>query len=970
MIVKYLIHRPIAVIAIFFSVLAAGIYGWVKIPVNLLPSVDPPEIVIEARKNGMSSDVMERTVISRIRQSVIGSLGLEDVESKALQGFGRVSLTYEFGTNMDLALIEVNEKIDRVLPSLPPEVERPVVKKKKPTDIPLLRVHLSSDIFSITELSQLVRFEVSKRFEQLKGVAQIETNGTLQKSIQLSPKMEKIIAAGLDLNGINNLISMSNLPVGQVLVKDGNYEYLIQIENLIRDKTSLERLIVIAPSGQQIELGELFEVEESYLNPLNKHTFNNNQGIVLAIYNQPQADLFRLQRDIYKTMEQLESEFPNIRFASSQDQVGLLRDNISQLYITSGLAAFFAFVVFFISSKSKRLPLILGTVIPSSILIAIGALWVMGLTLNIITLSGFILGIGLLVDNVIILIEEINQNRNTGLPVKEACTTSVKNIFPALLSSTLTTVCVFIPLLALEGIASELFKEQAISLIIILGVSLILTFILIPTFYSLWIKKDIKDLAWISKVRAFSQRSSNTALIVIVLFLLGIGLFSVTQLKTEDLPSYSSSAFQMRVIWNEPISLEENSARIQEIIASQKASFVSIDLGINNITQNDINFFDEANIYVKTGSEKSALRLKQKLFERATSRFPRATVDIEKSANTFEMIFFDDQPLAEARIRKNDGNFFSMNDMEELNHMQEDGELNIDLNETYRISFLKNRIENSSIAYPLLVDHLKNLTDENVITSLKNPDQSIPLAINMNDLTYFIRTDSTYFDLSTFYEIKDTTEIREITADLSGPYISFTADDLESARVYGEKASQNRGWIYDLKGSLLDSSKNIERLILAGFLGIILLYLILVAQFESFSQPLIIFSLVPLAMFGSLTGLYFSGATLNIMSIIGIVVMLGIIVNDSILKIDAINRNINRGMTKSEAIKKAKDERFKPILMTSLSTILALIPILLSSGIASDLQKPFALVVIFGLIVGTWSSISILPAIYSSFIKK
>lgn len=965
MIVSYLINRPIAVTAIFLSVLAVGIYGWVKIPVNLLPDVDPPEIVIEVRKNGISAEVMERTVLGKVRQSVIGSLGLQDVESKALQGYGRVSLSYEFGTDIDLSLIEVNEKIDRVVSSLPPEMDRPIVKKKKPTDIPLIFIHVASDHFDISKLSPIVQFELTKRFEQLKGVAQIEVNGAVKKSIRLTPKMDKIIAAGLDLNQLNSLIARSNLPIGQVLVKDGNYEYLIQIENILQNKASLEKLTVSTPNGQQIALAELLSIEDSFLNPLNRHVFDNKTGIVIAIYNQPEANLFDLHTDIDKVLDQLQAEFPNIKFATSQDQVSLLRDNINQLYSTSALAVFFAFLVFFISGRSRRLPLILGTVIPSSLLIAIGLLWLLGLTLNIITLSGFILGIGLLVDNVIILIEEINQNRSQGLTVKEACIVSVKNIFPALLSSTLTTICVFIPLLALDGIASELFKEQAISLIIILGVSLVLTFILVPTYYTQWIHKEVKDLSWVVRVRELSHNSSVIAKISVVILLIGLGWVSIVQLKTEDLPSYTTADFQAKIVWNESVSLDENYSRLQTILPNQKDCFVSANLGVSDITQHDVNFFDEVNLYLSTSADGNVNSFKKTLKEKVKSLYPNALLIFSKAANTFEMIFYNDQPPAEARIRKVDGTLFSSVDLRHLSQVAKNGQLQLEFNKTYRIRLLNERIENSSISYTSIVDHLKNLSDENVITSLKRPDQNIPILVSMDDFTYFFQNDSSYLDLSAFYELKDTTEVRTISADLSGPFVSCVTDNIEDAKAFGENATKHPGLIYNLNGELFDNVKIVSQLILAGLLGVILLYLILVAQFESFTQPLIIFSLVPLTLMGSFIGLHLSGSTLNIMSIIGMVVMLGIIVNDSILKVDAINRNVRAGMSKIEAITKAKNERFKPILMTSLSTILALIPVLLSSGIASDLQKPLAIVVISGLVVGTWSSISLLPWIYS-----
>ncbi|MEO1255433.1 MAG: efflux RND transporter permease subunit, partial [Bacteroidota bacterium] len=532
-------------------------------------------------------------------------------------------------------------------------------------------------------------------------------------------------------------------------------------------------LVINTPHGQQVALNELFDIAISYRNPQNQHFFNNDRGILLAIYSQPNADLFELQEDIFRTLDLLKKDFPTVNFVYSQDQIHLLRANINQLYATAGLAIVFAFIVFFISSKSRRLPLILGMVIPSSILISIGILWTLGFTLNIITLSGFILGIGLLVDNVIILIEEINQQKKAGSSIKMACITSVKNIFPALLSSTLTTICVFIPLLALGGIASELFKEQAIALIVILGVSLMLSFILIPTFYTLLIKNEIADLTWIIRFRSSIHHKSKLLNVAIVSTVVVFGSYAAIVLVPQNLPEYATSNYQMKISWNEPISLMENRQRVEEITNELNPQFISSDLGISGISTNEISFFDEANLYIETNEKTNLKESQEYLYDRCKQLYPRSTISFYKATNPFEMIFYDKSPLAEARVRKTNGGFFNREDLSKLESISGEGSIQTQLAETYKISFNKERIENVSVDYSFIASHLKNLTDERLITSIKKTDQSIPVTLSNNDLTYFIKRDSLYLDMAYFYDIKDTAEIKKITADLSGPYISY-----------------------------------------------------------------------------------------------------------------------------------------------------------------------------------------------------
>ena len=608
-----------------------------------------------------------------------------------------------------------------------------------------------------------------------------------------------------------------------------------------------------------------------------------------------------------------------IAFSSSQDQARLLKSNINQLYTASGLACLFAFIVFFISSKSKRLPFLLGLVIPSSIIISIGVLGMIGLTINIITLSGFILGIGLLVDNVIILIEEITQKRNTGLSIKEACIVSSKNIFPALLSSSLTTICVFIPLVSVNGIASELFLEQAIALVIVLLISLIVTFTLIPVYYLVWIKSEITDYRWLVSVKNFVHKKSRFYLQgVIVALLIGGAIFLTPSISREDLPSYGTTDGQIRILWNEPISLEENAERTQSLLEEVELDFASANLGLNRIYQNEINFFDQANIYFETHSVEAKKEAVQKISSKLDQTFQNATYTINKAINPIEMIFYDEAPPIEIRFRKNQGGLFNKDDIQKLKREESAGSFDINFNNSLVFDLENEKIVASSLEVPTVIEHLRNLSDERIITSLKQPEQSIPITINFRGEDYFIRKDSSFLPITQFYTLRDTLGLRNITSDLSGPYLSFISNNQNDAVRYAKNTSQETGWLFDVSGAALTRDKNLERLIWSGILGIVLLYLILVAQFESFKQPLAIFLMVPLSLAGGVLMIFLSGNTLNIMTLIGLIVMLGIIVNDSILKIDAINRNLKDGpptfrgckQSQGRAIQTHSDDKF------------------------------------------------------------
>ena len=455
---RTLIHRPIAVTMVLIALVAVGILALTYIPVSLMPEIDIPRITVQMSNPGASVSEVEQQMVTPMRYQLSQVAGLKDIETVSRMDAGTITLYFEPGTDMDLLFIDVNEKIDRAMNSMPKDMERPKVVKASAMDIPAFYVDVVEQEGNIASLSKLVRNVIAKRIEQLPQTAMVDYSGTVGTELLCIPDLNKLESLGLSTRTIEAAINDNNIVLEALSVRDGIYRYSIHFDSQILGKDDIEN-IYLRHEGRMLQLKDICEVEEK----------------PLAVIKQNDAQMADLQESMEALMEDLHKDYPDVEFHITRDQTQLLTYSISNLEWNLILGALLACVILFVFNGGWRTPLLIIISIPLSLILTLLCFYVIGISINVISLSGLILGVGMMVDNAIIVIDNIRQRGDVIRGTKE--------VFMPMLSSVLTTCSVFIPLIFLSGTAGALFYDQAMGVTIALFASLLVAVMVVPVYY-------------------------------------------------------------------------------------------------------------------------------------------------------------------------------------------------------------------------------------------------------------------------------------------------------------------------------------------------------------------------------------------------------------------------------------------------------------------------------------------------------
>ena len=1018
---KQLLLRPIAVTMCLIAIVVMGCLALHYIPVSLMPDIDVPQITVQANMPGYSAREIDSHVISKLRGQLMQVAGVKDIRSEARMDAGYVMMTFEPGSNIDLSFIEVNEKIDRAMNTMPKDMERPKVIKASAMDIPafyldicLKRADYKSAQAEEADLAfaQLGRFAkgvVSKRIEQLPQTAMVDISGTVGTEIICIPDNAKLQALGLTTQDIETAIKKNNITLEALSVVDGLYRYNIHFDSQLLTKDDVAN-IYINHEGRLLQLKDLCSIEEhvAQRNGIVRHDKDN--AITMAIIKQNDAQMADLQASMEELLEDMRKEYPDIAFELTRDQTYLLTYTISNLKQNLGVGVLLACLILFLFMRQWRLSLLVVLTIPLSLILTILGFYVLGISMNIISLSGLILGVGMIVDNSIIVIDNVMRRWREGKQLQEAIVNGTKEVFVPMLSSVLTTCSVFIPLIFLSGLAGTLFYDQAMGVTIALFASLAVATLVIPVYFHLLFRKrqqmPVAVHAGVSMYGPYESvlkwvfRNAKLCLSVLICLVPLTGII-FWQIEKERMPRVAQDEVLVNIDWNTGISAEENDRRVTELITMlsnerQRAdkstgmvvtatSMVGTQEFLLSHTK-DITS-SEAIVYLKATSEETLDSIKERISQQMQKQYPAASVEYGESGNLYNLIFDTGEVDLEIHLQDEDGkrpDIAQTRDfIDTLRTAFPDLRIMPVVTET-NIRYVADmeRMAVYKVGYEQLYRRVKELISQSRIFDINDGAQSVPVIVGSTDsrsgqaessrvLSSTVRnSDGT--DIPIAYLVQETKgeNYKRLLAGNGGEYysVNLNVTDSEAEQVMefvdrlvcqpGSKLSATYA------GGYFSSRQMIGELALVLSVALALLYFILAAQFESFVQPVIILMEMLIDVFFVVGVLWMLGESVNVMSMIGIVVMSGIIINDSILKVDTINRYRRGGMPLLRAIMTAGHDRLKPIVMTSLTTILAILPFLGKGDMGTALQYPLSLTLIVGMTIGTLVSLFFIPLAY------
>lgn len=1005
--VKFLIHKPISVIMVFVALLILGVLALEMVPVSPLPNIDIPEITIHISKSNTSARELESTVVNKLRTQILQIHNIDNIHSETRDSYAILHVRFNYGTDINYAFIETNEKVDLSMNAFPKDMERPRVIKASVTDFPVFYINVSlkksqqaSDFSArFLDLSGFVEQVIKRRFEQLPEIAFVDITGMSYPEIAIIPRRELMNSMSLKDEDFKRILSANQFLYGNVSAMDGVLQYNIRFTS--HNPTTIEEIRNISFKYHEriLKLRDIADIRMTQKVSKGAYIASNINAINMAVIKQPNAKLESLRKQMDQLLVDLRHKYPNINFEQTQDQTELLDYSISSLKQDLFIGAGLAFLMMFLFLKNYRAPFLIAITVPVCLILSILVFNLFHLTINIISLSGLVLGVGLMIDNSIIVIDNINQYREAGMDLSEACVKGTTEIIRPLLTSSMTTCSVFIPLIFLSGISGALFYDQAMAITIGLSTSFVISTTLLPTLYRLFHKGMVQD-----KKNQFFEKYEITLFeriyeygfhwvfhhkilsLFIVAFLVASNIVIFKHLKKERLPQFEQIELVTAIDWNRNITINENRNRTIALIKNIEANLDQSNALIGEqqylLRKEKELSSSEVEIYIKAKNSRLLINSMNKIKNYLQQHYPEASFKLNPPKNIFEKVFADDEPPLSIQLMQVDNDRLpSKNRADQtiilINTMFPSAEISpLALQHTLLLSAEQDKLLLYDLTMDAIYTQLKSQLNTNEINSIQNGQQQIPIALSykLNDLNVLLKnitvvnTKGIRIPCSSFLKLTREENLKSIEGGKSGNYIPLSVNTDEPQKVIdfiNLKVKNEHNSDVSFSGNYISNKGLLKEMLIVLSVAICLLYFILAAQFESLVQPLIVLAELPISLSGALIMLYLFNSSINLISLIGMVVMCGIIINDSILKIDTVNnlrRNENYALI--DALHTGGRRRLKSIVMTALTTILSVAPFMFGNDMGSMLQRPLSLALIGGMLIGTPVSLFFIPLVY------
>ena len=885
--IKFLLQRPIAVLMAFTACFIVGLVTYFTIPVSLLPDIAIPEITVQVSGQNTSARELENTVVKTIRQQLMQVASLRDIHSETRDGAAIIRLNFDFGTNTDLAFIEVNEKIDAAMNYLPREVERPRVIKASATDIPVfcLNLTLKSDSAyseinegSFLDLCQFAETVIKRRIEQLPEVAMVDVTGILKRQLQIVPDMKLLKMSEITLDDLEAALTSNNIEPGSMTVRDGYYEYNIKFSTLLRTPEDVEN-IYIRKNNHIFQLKDLARISVVPEKETGASLSNGKRAVTLAVIKQADENMDNMKEALAEVTDYFASVYPDIDFSVSRNQTELLDYTISNLKQNLSLGFLFICIVAILFLGDIKSPAVIGLSMVVSLIISFLFFYLCKMSLNIISISGLILALGMMIDSSIIVTENITQYRTRGDSLEEACNKGTTEVITPMLSSTFTTIAVFVPLVFMSGIAGAIFFDQAFAVTVGLMVSYFTGIMLLPVLYKLvYSIPDIKHKGFNIRINNLVKEHTldrfydtgvdfvfrhKTASLIFIAITLPLCAFLFYEIPKSRMPEIDQNELIAHVEWNENIHIDENQSRVSQLFASidnqvqEHTAYVGQQQFLLNRDREMS--VSESELYFKTEKPTGIAPLQKSVEKWIKTHYPMAVISFSPPETVFEKLFVTGEAdiVAELHTR----NKSEAPEASVLNKIEQQIEaktghtpVGITFDNQLNITIDRQKLLLYNVDYNEVYRLLKTAFKENEVATLRSYQQYLPIALAGEEQTVNEVLQKTlvntvpdtegnvrYIPLQSLVRVTPGEDLKTITAGKNGEYIPFSFYDIDNAEQLMENVKKeiDTDWDIDFSGSFFSNRQMLNELVVILFISILLMYFILAAQFESFLQPLI-----------------------------------------------------------------------------------------------------------------------------------
>lgn len=938
----------------------------------LLPELSIPRIRVTFIAREYDADKIERELIRAAREQFRRLRFLENMESKAVRGIGYLDLQYSYGADMNFALLELENKMDAWMSAMPAGLDRPLVHLSTVNDFPVfeLAVLPKADGYKVdfSDWSEYVAPVIRRRIEQIPQVAFADMSGQEEYMLKVNIFPDKLKEKGCATSEVQNALRAMFKGEEIFPVEYGNYGLFVHLKSGSEDLSALQNLLVC----EGVVLSDVASFSQTVIEETGKYRLNGGRGVVIRIYSKTGTSPLHLKKALRKLLEELSVDYPFLETRLLRDQALFLEQNIRSLLMSLFLGLVFATSVLFVFYKKPGLALLIGLTIPFSLLLSLAGYFLAGVTLNIFSLYGMIIGTGLVLDNGIIVVDNFLLKIREGKTCFDSCVSGTEELIGPIITSAGTTCIVFLPLIFQDGLSKELFFDQLLTIAIAMFCSVLVSCLLIPVLFFLFFSSaNFKALPTRKTSMAMLPKGSSPGILYASLIFAGIWAFF--HLDKSVFPRVTPEGLEFTVNWGAPFHEPFNdqlSLSVWEKIRGYSGDF-SQHIGPAAFLMTESVKSESGKWQFFSGSDQEQASFSAGIKRLFFNSFPSAGLETKALGGLFEFVFnLTDIQYKTLRLRYSNRQA-PEEKLRQFTAIMEDKGLAIPAFSWRDVGvweFDFDQLEFHGIAESEVIDQISLIKDR-YLTGIEGRQEPVGLSYGFNTLEKW--RNSAGVRVSTGEEIPLTaiSNLRWIRtpgewyADKEGPFFPF---------LFRGKAAEDIEEIADLAVSTgfelaahspSQENEKITKSLWMIASSLVLLYLIMAILFNSLVQPLLALLVIPAGFSGAALVLFAAGAGLDIIAITGLIVTSGIVVNDAILKLDMIRR-LRKTLPRMEAVATAGQMRFRAIVLTSLTTILSMLPSLAGQGLGAELQRPIALTITGGLFFGTLISIYFIPYLF------
>lgn len=991
------IRRPVFATVLMLIIILFGVIGYTSLGVREYPSVDKPIISVQVSYPGANADVIMNQITEPLEQNINGIPGIRSLSSSSSQGSCNITIEFELEVDMERAANDVRDKVSRAQRFLPRDCDPPTVSKADADSDPIIRIALASKSRSLLQLTEIAELTVKERLQTISDVSAVDIWGAKRYSMRLWLDPVKMAGYGVTPLDVKQAVDKENVELPSGSIEGDKIELSIRTLGLMSTPKEFNDLIIKEDNGNIVRFSDIGRAELGPEDQRSMLKINGVPSVMLVIVPQPGANHIDIADETYTRVEQLKKDLPeDVSIDLVFDNTKFIRASIREVEETIYVAFLLVVIIIFLFLRDWRVTLVPVVVIPVSLIGAFFVMYVAGFSINVLTMLAIVLSVGLVVDDAIVVAENIYVRIEQGMNPKEAGIEGSKEIFFAVISTTITLVAVFLPIVFLDGMTGKLFKEFSI---VIAGSVIISSFVALtftPMFATKILKRREKKNKFYTITEPFFEwlnRAYSNSLakflkyrilaIPLVVILIGVIAWLWGRIPSELSPMEDRSQIVVSLRSPEGTTFEfmrdysEDIINLTDSVITENKIMVSRSMsgrGFTFITLDDIAKRDRSQMEIAEELSK-AVRTKTegRSFVRQTSTFGGGRggmpVQYVLQANSLEKL----QEFVPKFMQKvNESPVFQMADVD-LKFTKPETRITINRDKANQLGVNTINIA-QTLQYALSGQRMgyfyMNGKQYQILGEINRQQRNTPLDLK----SIFVRSQGA--------EMIQLDNLISLHEDVAPPqlyrYNRFVSATVSTGLAKGKTIGDGLDEMDRIAKEVLDDTfrtaltgeskefrESSSSLLFAFVLALMLIYLVLAAQFESFKDPMVIMVTVPLAIAGALIFMSYSQTTMNIFSQIGIIMLIGLVAKNGILIVEFANQRQEEGLNKAEAIHTAAIQRLRPILMTSASTLLGLLPLVYASGEGANGRISMGVAVVGGMLVSTFLTLYIVPAIYS-----